>query len=296
MKKLGFVLTLLLAFSCAQESSSPMSTMSRTEAMPSVVEMQAPLEMARIAGGIKDDSDLTTVPSGPLVPATDARPRKRIVSGSMEIRHETPAALESVIQTRAVSLGGYVASSGTGEDWLNMEVKIPADFLDDFLSSVSAMGTVISKQFSTTDITQAYFDLATRIANQDVLVRRIRAYLGEARTVDDLLNIENRLSQATTELEQMQGQRLNWDRDVAFSSVSLIVRTPIYQSGGIWPSLQEGFEDFLRNIVWALYGILFFILYLVAILGPIGLFVWLIYVLTYGKIGIIRRIWPKKKD
>lgn len=214
--------------------------------------------------------DVETPPQAPSrADATEDRPRKRIVTGTLELIHDSPLSLQSPIQARLEDLQGWVASTRTEEDWLQMSLRVPVDSLQALLAFLEGLARVDSKSLETTDITQAYYDLQTRIENQQSLVARLRRYLNEARSIEDILAVESKLAETTAHLESLLAQRLTWDREVAYSRIELTVR-----AGAVgrvdWPDLGQGFQEFWVNLVWLLYFLFFGLLYLMVIGAPVA--------------------------
>lgn len=249
--RLAITVWLLLTMACSAPAEIPKATSQMVHTAFVAQEAEAPPQAT------------------PRAPAAADRPRKRIVTGTLELIHDAPLSLQSPIQARLEALEGWVASARTEEDWLQMSLRVPVDLLQPLLEFLEGLARVDSKSLETTDITQSYYDLQTRIENQQALVARLRRYLNEARSIEDILAVESKLAETTAHLESLLAQRLTWDREVAYSRIELTVR-----AGAVgrvdWPDLGRGFQEFGVNLVWLLYFLFFGLLYLLVIGAPVA--------------------------
>lgn len=224
-------------------------------------------------------------------PTTEVtNPRKLIINGNLRIKGLNLEDLEKAIVTRTTSLGGYISSTYSRPDSLIMEIRIPAELLDDFLDFAEGLGRLESKSLTTQDITNAYTDLETRIQNQQALVGRIRRYLAEAKTIQEILEVERTLNEVTSELESMLRQKQGWDRDIAYSQLTVELVSGATNQLGDWPDLGEGFANLGLAIVWFFYGLLFVLIYLVLFGTPIAAIVLGLLWILFGKNGVVRKI------
>lgn len=269
MKKLGLILVLF------------------TAACSASVANRAEMPMAAQSFRTNDAAD---IPDDVPVAVESQQPRKRIVNGSLRLRGENVTELETRMVARVEELGGYVAHSTRDRSSVELSVRIPTERLSAFLAFAEGLGKVESKSQSVTDITSAYTDLETRIQNQQALVARIRRYLNEAKSIQEILEVEQSLNQVTTELESMLAQKTGWDRDIAYSRWDITLLSHSMGEGDPWPDLSRGFSELLANTVWFFYGFFFAVIYLVIFGVPIGVLLLFVVWLLFGKKGLVRRI------
>jgi len=221
-------------------------------------------------------------------------PRKRIMSGNIRLKHAEPDSLAKQVVQKLEELKGYVASSQNDRNWHELNLRVPASEFSSFITFLETIGQLESKSLSTTDITQDYYDLKTRIENHQALVTRIRRYLTEAKTIKEILEVEQTLTKVTSELESMLATQQGWDRDVEFSQLNVVI-VPLREEVAIdWPDVKQTIEELGRNIVWFFYGFVVFLVYLVIFGVPILLVVLLIIWLILRNQGLIKKLVSKK--
>ena len=105
-----------------------------------------------------------------------------------------------------------------------MTVRIPAQQLDAFLSSVSEVSNVISRNDSVSDVTLQYVDMESHkkalTAEQD----RLLELLEQAESVEDIITIESRLSDVRYQIESMESQLRTLQNQVSYSTVYLDIQ------------------------------------------------------------------------
>jgi hypothetical protein len=129
------------------------------------------------------------------------------------------------------SFGGYIENSfidgdTPGSDELRSArytVRVPADQLEEFLTGAGDVGTVISKSINGEDITQTYFDAETRLKTLRTEQERILELMEKAQKIEDIIAIEQRLTEVQNEIEQITGQLKQWDSLVSLSTVTVSI-------------------------------------------------------------------------
>lgn len=101
--------------------------------------------------------------------------------------------------------------------------RIPSDDLDKFLDAMDEAVTVTGQSENTTDISAAYRDTATALANKKELRTRTQALIAQAQSVEELIQIEDRLTTLQTEIDQVENTIRGWDNQVSLSAVSITV-------------------------------------------------------------------------
>jgi hypothetical protein len=162
--------------------------------------------------------------------------------------------LEKSIQAvqKAVSqFGGYVASSSEsrgGELSVNFSLRVPAaqfeKVLDELLKQSSFL---VTKNITSEDVTEQFVDIQARLKTKKEAEKRYVEILRLARTVKDVLTVEEQLRMVREEIEAQEG-RLKFLRDqVRYSSIALVMYKPVpYQAQpeiGFFSKLLEGIQQ-----------------------------------------------------
>jgi len=220
--------------------------------------------------------------------------RKRIMNAYLELTVEDINTTEKKISRQVLDSGGWIVSSNLYWGEISLVVKVPAAGFDAFLSDSENIGEVDSKSITADDVTETYFDLKNRIKNKNILRDRFRAYLEKSSSMDDILAVERQLNDVTTEIEQLEGSFRGLNRDINYSTVTFVLRSPdVITDSGKFPSFAKAFSSLKYIVVSFFYYLLFTIIYLIIFGVPVVLALGLVYVLGWGRVGLIRKFFGK---
>lgn len=116
-------------------------------------------------------------------------------------------------------------------------LRVPADRLPQVEAAVAGLGTVVSQAASQSDVTQQHIDMTARLRNLRAEEAQLRAFYSKARTVDDLLSIQQQLSTVRGEIESMQAQVDYLERQAALATLTVSISEPgpvVRPSGTSW--------------------------------------------------------------
>lgn len=181
--------------------------------------------------------------------------------------------------------GGYIVSSGSqasGEEGSmksgTITLRVPAASFSRALSDADKLGDVKSRQIQTQDVTEEYVDLQARITNSQAHVKALLDLLSRAKTVDDILQVQQVLTSAQQVLEQLRGRLRFLDEHTSYSTITMT----IYETGvavapvGEW-GITKAFKDALHNLVDAVNGIVRGLGVLVPILVVLAIIAYVVY-------------------
>lgn len=188
------------------------------------------------------------------------------------------------IRAAAETAGGYIQSSDrserSGSVYSSLTVRIPADAYRAFMDGLSAYGDIESQTENTEDITSSYIDVQSRLAALKEQKSRLEEMRASAATVDDLLRIEQEISDVQYQIEDYTAQLKTYDNETAYCTVTLTLSQPgtvEANSGGNFASdaltaLQNGLGAF--GVFWQ--GLAVGVLAALPFLVAAGLIVWLV--------------------
>ncbi|MEI3520938.1 MAG: DUF4349 domain-containing protein [Anaerosacchariphilus sp.] len=226
MKKRVWIMAILmagtLAAGCGGASKDAMSAASVTEETSAdygAYENEA-------WDGVAEDGAVTAE-SGIEIPANTSQKLIKTVTLNMETREfET---VLSGIQAKVTETGGYTETSevngssyygrGNRSAWLTL--RIPADKLDTFVTTVSGLGNVTSKSESVEDITLQYVDTESHKKALETEQDRLLTLMEQAESMDDIIKIETRLSEIRYELQTYETTLRTYDNQVSYSTVNI---------------------------------------------------------------------------
>jgi hypothetical protein len=159
---------------------------------------------------------------------------------------------------------------------LSMTVRIPTKDFDAFMNDMDGAGKVTSRSQNVENISRRYSDNSIEIESLELQQTRLLEMMEKAETVEEMIMIEERLSNVQTQLNQKKSYRSSMDTDVEYSTVYLNINevqkyTPVtdpgIQIGGFGERLLETlklsgkqFVYFLQNLVLFLVEIAPFVL------------------------------------
>ena len=100
-------------------------------------------------------------------------------------------------------------------------IRIPQERFDDFISRTDGIAAVEYRHIWGEDITDRYFDTAGRVAMYRVQEERILEIMRSTHHVNELLQLEDRLSRVRQNIEALTGTLRRYDAAVSFSTVEI---------------------------------------------------------------------------
>ncbi|WP_407309341.1 DUF4349 domain-containing protein [Desulfosporosinus sp. SB140] len=158
-------------------------------------------------------------------PTNTSVPRKITQDVTLTLEVANISNTFSQISQKVQQMGGYIAESqqnnSENQSSARMTVKIPADKLDALNDSLISWGKILDQHTIANDITNQYYDSQNRLQTLQAEEKRYLEILNQAKTVDDVLKVENALSDIRQQIEQLEGQLKLWNNQVDYSTVNL---------------------------------------------------------------------------
>lgn len=250
-KMLSLLLCLVLLGSltaCGAKSTAMYTGAMVEEAAP----MEAPAMMSDNAASLKgSQSGSAALPEG----------RKWIITINIDVETEDLDALMGELDQKIKALGGYVEDQNihNGSNYAsrryrnaNLTVRIPDEKVDQFTGEVSGMANVISQNLNREDITLKYVSTASRVTALETEEARLLELLSQAETMEDLLEIEARLTDVRYELENHASQLRLYDNQIDYATIYLYISevqeyTPV-EEPTFFERIQTTFSDALEGL------------------------------------------------
>jgi hypothetical protein len=126
--------------------------------------------------------------------------------------------------------GIYVGSSTTVPDGEpasgQVTFRVPVEAFESVLRELKGLGTYRGEQSSTEDVTNQYIDLSGQLAAWRAQERVYLRLLDRARSVTDVIAVQNQLQQVQSNIERLQGQVNYLEDQSSFSTIVLHVSEP----------------------------------------------------------------------
>ncbi len=215
-------------------------------------EMEAPAAMANgtvLTSG--KESGSTALPDS----------RKWIINVYMSAETDDLDATTAALDEKIKSLDGYVEDQNihNGSNYAshryrsaNLTVRIPDEKVDQFTDDVSGMANVVSQNLRREDITLQYVATSSRVTALETEEARLLELLAKAETMEDLLEIEARLTDVRYELENYASQLRLYDNQVDYATIYLYIEevqeyTPV-EEPTFFERIQTTFSDALEGL------------------------------------------------
>ena len=236
-KTLSLLLAVLLVFALCACGSADSASSAPSAAYDMVsTETAYPAEAPEenyggfaVAGGTQLETGSGTAPEG--------SPEKLIYSASATV--ETTEFDRTIEKLSALveQYGGFVESSSiNGSNYYTQSrgyssvryasyvIRVPSGKFSALMGSLSTLGNVPYSHTYTENITAQYYDTDARLTAYQTQEARLLEMMEAAKTVEDLIAIEEKLTELRYQIESLQSTLKNWDRQVAYSTLDLEVQ------------------------------------------------------------------------
>ena len=246
-----------LSFESADKSVSGLGTSG-----PAVEETSELSKSAEVNEGYEASPDSSgyvenEVPNNPVEtseanvnPAEISEKKIRTVNMSLECKSMESAAKE--LKDKVKAQGGYIESEDYSaiSQWndtkrMNFTIRLPKGNVDSFLDFLNGEGRILSKSENLQDVRLQYRDAKNHIKALETEQERILALMEKAETVDQLIALENRLTEIRYQLDSYNSEILDYDNKVDFSTIYLELQESI--DGKINQSGNYSFFDRVRD-------------------------------------------------
>lgn len=234
-KALSLLLAALLVFAlCACGSADTPSSAPAASYDMAYTEDAYPAEAEEyggfaVTGGTQLESGSGAAPEG--------SPEKLIYSASATVETTEFDGTIEKLSALVEQYGGFVESSSVnGSNYYTQSrgysstryasyvIRVPSDKFSALMGSLSTLGNVPYSHTYTENITAQYYDTDARLTAYQAQEARLLEMMEAAKTVEDLIAIEEKLTELRYQIESLQSTLKNWDRQVAYSTLDLEVQ------------------------------------------------------------------------
>lgn len=195
--------------------------------------------------------------------ATKSSARKLIKNVNLKIETKEFDKLTPALENQINLLGGYVETSDLiGKSYDDnsirkgsMVARIPNQKLDEFVSSISTLGNILSKNQNTKDVTKDYVDTESHKKALLIEQDRLLALLEKTTNLESIITLEQRLSDVRFQLESFESQLRTYDDLVEYSTVTITyqeVKEPEkvikIDNQSTWSKMSIKFLNSLTNV------------------------------------------------
>lgn len=168
----------------------------------------------------------------------------------------------------ATSLGGFVVSASQREDRgqpaATVTIRVPAERFDEALASLEALAVrLVSEQIGSKDVTEEFVDTDARLRNLRATEARLLDLLQQAKSVEDVLKVEQQLTTIRGQIEQLQGRLQYLQRSSQLATITLDIQpygsargpaaidwNPLPIVRGAWTALLTVLQLLIAASIW----------------------------------------------
>jgi hypothetical protein len=188
--------------------------------------------------------------------------------------------LDGYIESSSLNQGGY----GSTYRSASYTVRVPSGKYSDFLTRVSSEEHchLTSKDESTEDVGQQYFDTETRLKTLRTKLERLQELLAQAKHMDDIITLEDAISSTEYEIDNYSSTLNRYDSLIGYSTFNVTIEQVVTISDtdtiSFAQRLGNSFMGGLENFIDAIQE---FLVWLVGNVFGIALFVVVILVIRF---------------
>ncbi|WEK70160.1 MAG: DUF4349 domain-containing protein [Candidatus Chryseobacterium colombiense] len=161
---------------------------------------------------------------------------------------------------------------------LYITIRVPHKNFDILVNSFSnGVGSVLSKNISSNDVTEEYTDVSIKLANKKIYLEKYRDMLKNAATTKDMLEIQEKIRELEDEIDVSEGRLRFIDDRVNYSTLNLNLYKEKIRSSAtskigfgsrFGDSVTEGWNSFVAFVLGIISLWPFFLLI------PVFIFLW----------------------
>ena len=271
MKRLSIVLLVIAMLvslcACGAKSVSATEAAAPMEA-PAAMYDSASFEEAGYGGFAAQNEAIEA--EGATAPEMD--PEKIIYSASATVEttdfdatitalSELIAQYEGFVESSSSSSGNYYQKSrGTASRSASYLIRIPSKHFNTLMGSLSTLGNIPYSNTFTENISAQYYDVQARLTAYETQETRLLEMMAIAESVEDIILLEDRLTELRYNIESLQSTINNWDRQVSYSSINLSIEEvrvyspepQISYGQELWMALKNALKntgDFFKDLL-----------------------------------------------
>lgn len=194
---------------------------------------------------------------------TAAVSKKVIKNGDMSIQVGDIKKAQNQVNTLLKKNKAYIQKENFRntdvDDNLEITIRVPHQNFDALVNSFSdGVGSVLSKNISSDDVTQEYTDVYIKLGNKKIYLEKYRDMLKSAKTTKDMLEIQENIRALEDEIDIAEGRLRFIDDQVNYSTLNLSLHREKVRSSEtskigfgsrFGDSVTEGWNSFVSFIL-----------------------------------------------
>lgn len=144
-----------------------------------------------------------------------------------------------------------------------LKIRVPSSNFEKLIGAIEkGNGNLRYKEIDARDVTEDFIDLQTRLSNKRTYLIKYKAILKKAKSVKDILEIEEKIRNIEEEIESTQG-RLNYLNDLVLYSTLKVEITKLKNHLYLENKDSSFFTKILQSLIKGWFAFVGFLLYMV---------------------------------
>lgn len=218
-----------------------------------------------VSGGSYSNSKTIQSNTQASTPSIKALDRKIIQNGSLQVLVKKAEETVLAIQALSSKYEGFTESSYLNEvsDGIkagSIVIRIPSKYFNQAMSDIKSLAVKVNREnTNTSDVTAQFVDFEAQLRNLNSTELQYIDIMKKAVRIEDVLNVQSRLSEVRGQIEQIQGQINYLSRQIEMSTinVSLTSEPEVRVFGIIWrpltvlkQAIKSGLADLTGFVDW----------------------------------------------
>lgn len=196
-----------------------------------------------ISGSTSDTASGDATDTESAAAENELNPEKLVYTASVELETKDFDAAVDQLNERLDEVGGIIQDENFYDDtpWeyyygiyddsttrkvsgykrLVTTVRVPTANLDAFLNDIGVIGHVTSSSSYVSNITQEYYSTKSYLESYQNQLDVLLGMYEQCETIDEMITVEQRISEVQAEINQLTTRISSYDRDVAYSTVTI---------------------------------------------------------------------------
>jgi hypothetical protein len=199
----------------------------------------------------------SAAPNAPLTTGIPGQPEDRIIkTGTIDIQVSDVDESIARATDQIHALGGWLAGSNrtttTAAALASVTYRVPANRFDEAVAAMRRLGTkVLSEHSESTSVGAQIVDLQARIDNLRASEKAIQSIMSQAKTIGDVLTVQERLADIQGQIEQLTAQKQGLTDQSAYSTLTVVFEVPFEPTPTASPSPTPSPEPTATPVAWS---------------------------------------------
>jgi len=219
---------------------------------------------------------------------------KIIYEGTIEMETASFDETMEIINRTAEEAGGYIASSELGTRmvvqsreyrYYNVTIRVPVERYKETFQYLQSLELGAYSIESAQDVTDKYYDTEGRLKTRRVEEERVLDMISRAETIEELLQLEQRLGEIRIDIELYEARLNSLERSSSYSTITIRVMEKdaegiVVIADDFGSKLKQGFTSSIRWTVDFFQAVILFAVrisipgLIIAVLALFGVLVW----------------------